>query len=192
MNESLAQRFERHSSDEGRNDWQSWNGGLYARALLELGKVLRGERAVLLGNAGDVRARVKNPTLIRIRVWQDAVASAFLRLVWDSKGIRDQIEAAAHTTAGIWKISQTDLEGFLLPIPPLPEQREIVRRVEQLFTLADQLEAHYARARAHVNKLTQSLLAKAFRGELVPQDPNDEPAAALLACIRSNVNGAPP
>jgi type I restriction enzyme S subunit len=54
-----------------------------------------------------------------------------------------------------------------------------------LFTLADQLEARYAKAKADVEKLTQSILAKAFRGELVPQDPNDEPASTLLERIRS-------
>lgn len=71
----------------------------------------------------------------------------------------------------------------------MPDQLT-VRRVEQLFTFADQLEASFAKAQAHVDKLTQSLLAKAFRGELVPQDPNDEPASALLARIRSETNGA--
>ncbi len=55
--------------------------------------------------------------------------------------------------------------------------------MEQLFTLADQLEARFAKAQVHVDKLTQSLLAKAFRGELVPQDPNDEPAEKLLKRI---------
>jgi type I restriction enzyme S subunit len=45
------------------------------------------------------------------------------------------------------------------------------------------MEAHYHTARAQVEKLTPSLLAKAFRGELVPQDPNDEPASELLARI---------
>ena len=71
-----------------------------------------------------------------------------------------------------------------MALPPLAEQHEIVRRVEQLFTFADQLEARFAKAQAHVDKLTQSLLAKAFRGELVPQDPNDEPAEKLLERIR--------
>jgi len=65
------------------------------------------------------------------------------------------------------------------------EQQEIVRRVEVLFALADQLEARYAKAKAHVDKLTQSILAKAFRGELVPQDPNDEPVSVLLQLIRN-------
>ena len=69
-------------------------------------------------------------------------------------------------------------------LPPLNEQHEIVRRVEALFTLADQIELRYSRAKAYVEKLTQSILAKAFRGELVPQDPNDEPASMLLERIR--------
>jgi type I restriction enzyme S subunit len=69
-------------------------------------------------------------------------------------------------------------------LPPLAEQQEIVRRVEVLFALADQIEARYAKAKTHVERLTQSILAKAFRGELVPQDPNDEPASVLLERIK--------
>jgi type I restriction enzyme S subunit len=69
-------------------------------------------------------------------------------------------------------------------LPPLAEQQEIVRRVETLFKTADALEARYHTATAHVDKLPQSILAKAFRGKLVPQDPNDEPASVLLERIR--------
>ncbi len=61
-----------------------------------------------------------------------------------------------------------------------------MRRVEGLFALADQIEARYAKAKAYVEKLTPSLLARAFRGELVPQDPNDEPASVLLERIKQN------
>ncbi|MCX5895575.1 MAG: restriction endonuclease subunit S [Proteobacteria bacterium] len=64
------------------------------------------------------------------------------------------------------------------------EQQEIVRRVEALFKKADEIEARYQKAKAFVDKLTQSILAKAFRGELVPQDPNDEPASELLKRIK--------
>lgn len=78
-----------------------------------------------------------------------------------------------------------DIKEFPVPLPPLTEQQEIVRRVESFFTLADQLEARYRTAKTHVDKLTQSILAKAFRGELVPQNPNDEPAAVLLERIRA-------
>lgn len=69
-------------------------------------------------------------------------------------------------------------------LPPLPEQQEIVRRVETLFALADKIEARYAKAKAQVDRLTPSLLARAFAGKLVPQDPADEPAAVLLERIR--------
>ena len=49
---------------------------------------------------------------------------------------------------------------------------------------ADRLEARYTSARAQTKRLTSVLLAKAFRGELVPQDPSDEPASILLERIR--------
>lgn len=57
-------------------------------------------------------------------------------------------------------------------LPPLEEQKEIIRQVDKLFDLADKLEEHYQKANAKVDKLSQSVLAKAFRGELVPQWPD--------------------
>ncbi len=74
-------------------------------------------------------------------------------------------------------------------LPPLEEQKEIVRRVEELFKFADTVEERYKKAKAHTDKLTQSILAKAFRGELVPQDPNDEPASKVLERIKADTNG---
>ena len=82
-------------------------------------------------------------------------------------------------------VSQDILGPIETPEVSIPEQREIVRRVEELFALADRLEARVGKARGQADKLTQSILAKAFRGELVPQDPNDEPAEKLLARIRA-------
>jgi len=81
-----------------------------------------------------------------------------------------------------------DVSNFPIPLPPLPKQQEIVRRVEALFKIADGIEERYKKARGYVDKLTQSILAKAFRGELVPQDPNDEPASVLLERIREERN----
>lgn len=72
-----------------------------------------------------------------------------------------------------------------MAVPPASEQTEIVSRVEQLFAFADQLEAKVAIAKQRIDTLTQSILAKAFRGELVPQDPTDEPASVLLERIRA-------
>jgi type I restriction enzyme S subunit len=77
-------------------------------------------------------------------------------------------------------------------LPSKSEQKEIVRRVESLFTLADTVEKQYLETKKRIDRLTQSLLAKAFRGELVPQDPSDEPAAELLKRIQAERNAQPP
>jgi type I restriction enzyme S subunit len=82
-----------------------------------------------------------------------------------------------------------DAKRMPIPLPPLDEQQEIVRRITALFALADGMEARYTQAKTHVDRLTQSILAKAFRGELVPQDPADEPAVAFLARIRESDGG---
>ncbi|HAQ89251.1 MAG TPA: restriction endonuclease subunit S [Pseudomonas sp.] len=83
------------------------------------------------------------------------------------------------------------LKELRLLLPPIAEQTEIVHRVEQLFVFADQLEARVKTARARIDRLTQSILAKAFRGELVPQDPDDEPASVLLERIKAQRTAAP-
>jgi type I restriction enzyme S subunit len=83
------------------------------------------------------------------------------------------------------RINTSQLRKLNVRLCPLPEQQEIVRRVDDLFKKADEIEARYAKAKAFVDKLTQSILAKAFRGELVPQDPNDEPASVLLEKIKT-------
>jgi type I restriction enzyme, S subunit len=84
------------------------------------------------------------------------------------------------------------IKSWEVPFPSEDEQQETVRRVEALFKTADALEERYRKAKAHVDRLTQSILAKAFRGELVPteaelarQEGRDyEPASALLERVR--------
>jgi type I restriction enzyme S subunit len=82
-------------------------------------------------------------------------------------------------------ISGQKIYPLEIAIPDMDEQSEIVRRVESLFAWADRLEARLKAAKGHADRLTPALLAKAFRGELVPQDPADEPAAELLARLRT-------
>lgn len=86
--------------------------------------------------------------------------------------------AQAHFNVGSMKRAP-------LHLPTLPEQHEIVRRVEELLGFADRIESRLAAARKTVERLMPAVLAKAFRGKLVPQDPADEPAAALLERIGS-------
>ena len=89
------------------------------------------------------------------------------------------------------KLNQKNMNEIPVYVPPPEEQTEIVRRVEQLFAFADQLEAKVTSAKSRIDHLTQSILAKAFRGELVPQDPNDEPASVLLERIKTQRAAAP-
>ena len=67
----------------------------------------------------------------------------------------------------------------------MAEQKRIVSTIEDLFAHADAIEAAVEAARRRAEKLEQSILARAFRGELVPQDPNDEPASVLRDRIRT-------
>ena len=67
----------------------------------------------------------------------------------------------------------------------------MLRLLDIAFARADRLEAEAARARALLDRLESALLAKAYRGELVLQDPNDEPAQVLLDRIRTQRAAAP-
>ena len=96
---------------------------------------------------------------------------------------------ASATTLPI--LNKSKFGSLRLEVPAIAEQHEIVRRVETLFAFADRLEARCAAARKQAGQLTPALLAKAFRGELVPQDPADEPAAELLKRLAARRAEAP-
>lgn len=130
-------------------------------------------------------------TAFRVRINQQSALPQWLCYIWNAPQCREQIEKTAKTTAGIWKISQKDLSIIELFLPSLPEQREIVRRIESAFDKIDRLAGEAKRALALVGRLDEAVLAKAFRGELVPQDPNDEPASVLLERIRAERTAAP-
>lgn len=108
----------------------------------------------------------------------------YFHLSWEKT--RNYLRENATGTAGnMPKINQTTLINTPILLPPLPEQKEIVRQVEDLFKFADSIEERFKQAKAQVDKLTNSILAKAFRGELVPQDDTDEPASVLLERIKA-------
>lgn len=78
-----------------------------------------------------------------------------------------------------------DLRQTPVPLPPEPEQIALVEMVDEAVSKIQAMVMGQSRAYAALDKLGQSVLAKAFRGQLVPQDPRDEPASVLLDRIRA-------
>ncbi|MBD8469573.1 restriction endonuclease subunit S [Sphingomonas sp. CFBP 8765] len=88
-------------------------------------------------------------------------------------------------------INLRDLKELPTPDCSLNEQIAVAERIEAAFTWIDRLAADSNIARRLIDHLDQSVLAKAFKGEIVPQDPSDEPAAALIERIRAERAAAP-
>jgi type I restriction enzyme S subunit len=105
---------------------------------------------------------------------------------------RAGIEAGATgNQLSMRNLSQSALRAIGVPWPDAEEREEIVRRIETAFAWIDRLAAEGTSARQLIDRLEQSVLAKAFRGELVPQDPDDEPASVLLERIRLERGAVP-
>jgi|LGOV01.1.fsa_nt_gb type I restriction enzyme S subunit len=127
------------------------------------------------------RIRLKGniqPKWLAYNLWVDA----------DSKRLD-----SLFTGTTIKHLTGKSIAKYPIAIPPIGEQKELVRRVEALFKLADAIEKRVAGATAQAEKLTQAILAKAFRGELIPTEAelarregrSYESAAALLAKIEA-------
>jgi type I restriction enzyme S subunit len=117
---------------------------------------------------------------------QPALSNSYIFWYLKSMMAQSRMQAATKGVA-VRGLNIGDVRALQVPMPSLPEQQEIVRRVEALFAFADRIEARLATARKTVERLTPATLAKAFRGELVPQDPNDEPAEKLLESLRQSL-----
>lgn len=126
--------------------------------------------------------------LIRCQIESNIINSAYLEAATNCGESRSHIEKRIRTTAGQSGVSGTDLKTMPVPICSTAEQAEIVRilgaRIEAADTVDKEIDASLTRAEA----LRQSILKQAFSGKLVPQDPDDEPAPALLARIRASRN----
>ena len=175
----------------------NWDRSQAARYVVKSGDffVSRGNGSLDLVARGSYITAVDEDvafpdTMIRIRPDLAEIRTPFLYHQWSYVGVRSQIVAMAKTTAGIYKVSQSDLNKVQLVVPPLEEQEEIVRRIEKALHWLNIVEMEQGQATHLLDRLDQANLAKAFRGELVPQDPNDEPAAVLLERIPADADGA--
>ena len=127
---------------------------------------------------------VLTPQTTYYRVSEHCIDRRFLSLQLQSPWFRSQYrEVKSQTTRDHLTIAR-QYRLFLL-IPPLEEQRVIADRVTARLTRLADTRKIFDAMESSLNSMTQSILAKAFRGELVPQDPNDEPASVLLERIRA-------
>jgi len=149
-----------------------------------------GEVCVVPEGLGTARV---STNIIRVSLDADKVLPTFFCYLFN--GSPDILSQIAHLRAGSTRefLNQTILKSLDFVIPPISDQREIVRRVEKLFKWADDVEKQVEAATKRVDKLTQAILAKAFRGELVPTEAelarregrSYEPAAVLLDRVRA-------
>ncbi|MEB7739109.1 restriction endonuclease subunit S [Escherichia coli] len=127
-----------------------------------------------------------------VKLIQDFVINKYMMFLLQSPLLQKEIEENSKSTAQS-NLFLGPIKNLGIPLPPVSEQAEIVRRVEQLLAYADAIEKQVNNALARVNNLTQSILAKAFRGELTAQWRAENPdlisgensAAALLEKIKA-------
>ncbi len=131
------------------------------------------------------QSRLFPDKLIQTRVDLQSIEPAFLEGALNSGESRSYIEGKIRTTAGQSGVSGGDIKTIPVPLCSLPEQLEIVRILDEQFAVIEQNEREIDAALARSEALRQAILKKAFSGQLVPQDPNDEPASALLDRIRA-------
>jgi type I restriction enzyme S subunit len=108
--------------------------------------------------------------LMRVRFDHELILPAYAEIFFQVPRVHERIVAKSKSSAGQNGVSGSDIKAQPFALAPLTEQQEIVQRVERLFTLADKIGTRYKEARQRVDHLSQSILAKAFQGELVPTE----------------------
>ncbi len=141
---------------------------------------------------GTERSFIYPDLMMRVRIADPSLRTYFWRYMNGRSARRWLKERATGTAGNMPKISGATLKELPVPVPPPGERAVINRRIDRAFAAIDRLEQAGIETEARLAALDQSILAKAFRGELVPQDPNDEPASALLERIRAERAAAGP
>lgn len=146
-----------------------------------------GRSAVWRGELDDC---VHQNHLIRVRPGP-RLDPSYLGAYWNAPSTAKAISAVASSTSGLYTLSTAKVKSVPLVVPPLDEQRRAVAKLEKNLASIQALEAAIHDARNRAAGLRRSILARAYRGELVPQDPEDEPASALLERVAVERAAAP-
>lgn len=149
------------------------------------GDILYSREGAILGVACQIPAGIElclGQRMIVIRA-SERIEAQYLTIVLNSDHIYRIIRHKIIGNAAP-RVNMSEIKRFSIPLPEVDEQKKIISLVEENFLFADQIQQRVKDAQSRINNLTQSILAKAFRGELVPQDPSDEPASELLERIK--------
>ena len=139
---------------------------------------------------GQIPDCIHQNHVFRVRLAPETVPPRFLSYYANEFGQKHFFDQGKQTT-NLASISKSKLSAMDVPVPPFHEAEEIVRRVESAFTIVDRLKSQAERVLELLGKLDEAILAKAFSGELVPQDDGDEPADKLLERISTERAAAP-
>ena len=123
--------------------------------------------------------------LIRLRSNLAALHPEYLVSLLSSHLLRTQIEHKAKSTSGVNNINSGEIQSLIVPLCSFSEQEVVVERLSASLSSIDSIEAEIDSQLLKVDALRQSVLKKAFSGQLVPQDPDDEPASSLLERIEA-------
>ena len=132
---------------------------------------------------GAIENCVHQNHIIRARA-ADGIAPQYVETYWNSPDGSSRVHGVASSTSGLYTLSVSKVSGLPIPLPPLAEQRRIVAEVERCLSVIQQAEDTVEANLTRAEQLRQSIFKQAFFGKLVPQDPGDEPASALLERIR--------
>ena len=128
----------------------------------------------------DNEIRIQNH-LHRLRAYDDIQATFYYYVLYILK-LSGKINGKG---IGLQGLSSNALHNIIVPVPPVDEQKNIVISIEKFMSSIDNIENHKNILTTCIDATKAKILDLAIRGKLVPQDPNDEPASALLERIRT-------
>ena len=134
--------------------------------------------------SGEVPECIHQNHVFRMRPVLPDIAPDFVSHHGNTFG-RRWFESVGKQTTNLASINLSILRSFPVPVPPADEQREIVALVQEQLAVVQEQEIAVDRGQRLAAAQRQNILRAAFAGQLVPQDPADEPASALLARIRA-------